>query len=60
MYRCRECGRTFEEPDYIEVCFESEAGVSGMFPNHNYGIVTECPYCEAYVDTQEDFDYGEE
>ena len=54
MYRCRECGRTFEEPDYIEVCFESEFGVSGMFPNSHYGVVAECPYCSAYVDVQED------
>ena len=45
MYRCPECGRTFEEPDYIEICYESECGVSSFFQDVHYGVVPECPYC---------------
>lgn len=45
MYRCSECGQKFEEPEYMEVCWESECGVGSMFPDMHYGVVPECPYC---------------
>ena len=46
MYRCRECGRTFDEPVYMEVCWEDFYGVGNEFLRRTYGTVTNCPYCE--------------
>ena len=50
MYRCRECGAVFEEPNYMEVCFEDECGVSGMFRDRHYGVRAECPECGMRID----------
>lgn len=50
MYRCPECGRIFEEPNYAEICWEAEYGVSGWFQDLHYGTVAECPYCETGID----------
>lgn len=54
MYRCRECKMTFEYPDYVEICFEDEYGVSSMFSTRNYGVVAQCPYCGHPVYEEED------
>lgn len=54
MYRCNECGRTFEDPFYDEVCLEDYYGVGGMFPNSTYGVIAKCPYCN--MDDIEEFD----
>ena len=60
MYRCPECGRTFEEPVHEEVCWEDFYGVGHEFFSRTYGTVTTCPYCGGYIDQQEDFDYEDE
>lgn len=54
MYRCSECERLFEEPEYHEVCWEAEYGVASMFQSLNYGTVAECPYCGHPIDTYMD------
>lgn len=54
MYRCRECGRTFDKPVYMEVCWEDFYGVGNEFLRRTYGTVTNCPYCEMPIDMQED------
>ena len=54
MYKCRECKRTFDYPDYVERCMEDYYGVSGMFPNRTYATFAECPYCGMPIDTEED------
>lgn len=54
MYRCRECGRTFDEPDYVEVCWEEFYGVGAEFLRKTYGNVTDCPYCGMPIDIYED------
>lgn len=54
MYKCRECYRKFEYPDYVERCYEDMYGVGGMFPDRHYAVFAECPYCGAPIDVQED------
>jgi len=54
MYKCPECKRTFEDPDYVERCMEDYYGVGGMFPNRTYAVFAECPYCGMPIDTEED------
>lgn len=49
MYKCPECGRLFEEPDYMEVCWEAEYGVASEFSSMSYGTVAVCPYCDTPV-----------
>lgn len=65
MWRCNECGRTFDTPDYVEICWEDEYGVMSMFPNHHYGVIAVCPECgdreiEETYDYEEEFDEFEE
>lgn len=54
MYRCRECERVFDEPDYIERCAEDYYGVGSMFPDRHYEVFVECPYCGAPIYLEED------
>lgn len=54
MYRCRECRRTFEYPDYVEICLEDEYGVGGLFPNRHYVTAVQCPYCGEPIYEEED------
>lgn len=54
MYKCRECDRTFEYPDYVEICFEDMYGVGRMFDNKHYGTFAQCPYCGEAIDIYED------
>lgn len=60
MYRCSECEEIFEEPCYDEFCWEDYYGVGSMFGNRNYGTIATCPFCGAYVNTEEDYYYDEE
>lgn len=61
MYKCRECAELFEEPDYIEICYEDYYGVGSMFPDKHYGVFCECPYCGHPIDIHEDcYDEDEE
>lgn len=60
MWKCPECGEIFEEPNYIEVCWEDEFGVGSMFPNRNYGTVAECPKCGTGIDIEYDIYYEED
>ena len=48
MYKCPECGAVFDEPEYIEICEEAEAGVASLFPNHHWTTVAVCPDCGDY------------
>ena len=36
MYRCPECRKTFEEPNFETVCMEDLYGVSSMFRDRHY------------------------
>ncbi len=60
MYKCPECGEIFEEPNYMEVCMEDFYGVGSMFPNRNYGTITQCPYCGEAINTDYDYFYEED
>ena len=60
MYKCPECGELFEEPDYIEVCWEDEYGVAGLFPDRHYGIVSECPHCGTPINEYDLYDEEED
>ena len=47
MYQCDRCKAMFEE-DEAETktfCYESEFGVSGLFPDRHYGSYIVCPEC---------------
>lgn len=54
MYRCYECGQIFEEPDYMEICWEDENGVRSMFEDRHYKVIAVCPYCQEYIDPEMD------
>ena len=54
MYKCPECERKFDYPDYTEVCLEDLNGVGSMFYDKHYGVIAECPYCGEAIDLQED------
>lgn len=60
MYKCPECGEIFEEPNYMEVCWEDYYGVGSMFPNRTYGTITQCPCCGEAINTDDDIYYEEE
>ena len=55
MYKCPECGEIFDEPDYMEVCWEDYNGVGSMFPDRHYGTIAQCPYCNEAIDTEYDY-----
>lgn len=59
MYKCPECGEIFDEPNYMEICWEDYYGVSSMFPNRNYGVVAKCPKCGIPINEEYDT-YDEE
>ena len=47
MLKCAKCGEIFDEDEvvYERVCWEDYYGVSGSFPNKNYGNIATCPHC---------------
>lgn len=45
MFQCIRCKATFEDPDCINVCYESEYGVASMFQDMHYGNTAVCPEC---------------
>lgn len=45
MYRCWNCGRRFDEPEYMEVCWEDYYGVGNEFFRKTYGVIPQCPSC---------------
>ena len=45
MYKCMNCGRIFEKPDYEQICMEDLYGVGGMFPNRTYKTIAYCGHC---------------
>jgi len=59
MYKCPECGRVFEEPNYETVCFEELYGVGSMFAGRHYGTFANCPHCGGSIDIEYDT-YDEE
>lgn len=54
MYRCRECGEIFEEPEFETVCFEEIYGVGSMFGDRHYGTFASCPKCGEAIDIEYD------
>ena len=60
MYKCPECGEIFEEPNYGGICYEEFYGVGSMFMDRHYGTITECPYCNEAINTDDDVYYEEE
>ena len=60
MLKCADCGEIFDEDEvvYERVCWEDYYGVSGSFPNKNYGNIATCPQCgsEELEDYWEDDD----
>jgi len=54
MYKCPECGRIFEEPNYETVCMEEWCGVSSMFGDRHYATFASCPECGESIDTEYD------
>ena len=60
MYKCLECGRIFEEPNYETICFEDLYGVRSMFEDRHWGTIATCPFCDEYVDPERNMYYGED
>lgn len=65
MLKCIDCGEIFDEDEAVmeRVCWEDYYGVSGSFPNKNYGSVGTCPHCGSmYIDdyVEEEDDESEE
>lgn len=58
MWKCNECEEWFDTPDYIEICYERECGVSSLFSDRHYTTVSVCPNCGSYC--IEEADYEEE
>ena len=61
-YICNNCKEIFSEPETMTGCYESDYGVSGMFPNSNYYTVDVCPFCGSTdIDDYcyEDYEYEE-
>jgi len=54
MYKCPECGKVFDEPEYETVCFEELYGVGSMFGDRHYGTFANCPHCGEAIDIEED------
>lgn len=54
MYKCPECGRIFEEPNYETICMEEYCGVSSMFGDRHYATFASCPECGESIDTEYD------
>ena len=55
MYRCNNCDEIFDEPESERIDLESYYGVGSLFPDHHYGYLSVCPYCNS-----EDFDEYDE
>ena len=49
MYRCLNCGCSFEEPDHETLSYEDYYGVGSMFPrgSHHYFTLHTCPGCNS-------------
>lgn len=46
MYKCRNCGRVFPEPEELETTYEDYYGVSDLFAYKTRLTLTTCPYCQ--------------
>jgi len=57
MYKCFNCGRRFEEPDYEDLSYEDYYGVGSEFPRagHHYFRLKRCPYCGS-DEVEEDYE----
>lgn len=58
MYKCFNCGSRFEDPDYLEICWEDEYSVGSMFERRTYSVIPTCPHCDSYE--IEEFDEEDE
>lgn len=59
MYRCPECGETFDELAYEDVCYEAECGVASLFKDRHWYTRSFCPCCQMSVSEDECY-YDEE
>ena len=55
IYKCQNCGQTFQEPEEVQTTYESYYGVMDLFPNYHLMTYYCCPYCH-----EEDFEEMEE
>lgn len=63
MFRCNECGRSFEdyEVGHRMVCWESYYGVSSSFMSSHYDDIDICPYCgSSDIEEFDEEDWNEE
>lgn len=62
MWKCGNCGRTFEEPEIELTSWEEYNGVSSLFSNSNPLELEVCPYCgdDGYLEEIDEEDLEEE
>lgn len=47
MWICENCGEEFQEPILRKTTFETEFGVSHLFPTSHECTIKECPRCNS-------------
>lgn len=61
MFKCINCGRTFDEPNEYHTTYEAEYGVSDLFGNSHKVTILQCPYCGAEeIEETDEYDYDED
>ena len=45
VWKCGECGETFNEPELVRTSYEDEFGVGDLFGNSTPMTIALCPYC---------------
>ena len=45
MYKCDDCGSTFDEPEIVSYCKEEYNGVADLFGHQTWGTYDACPDC---------------
>ena len=63
MYKCNECRKKFENPNYKRTTHEDEYGVGDLFSNKHYVVIETCPYCgsddiDEFYDEEEEVEDG--
>ena len=61
MWRCDDCGSTFDEPESVSYCKEEYNGVADLFGHQTWGTYDACPYCggediHSYAEDDDEFD----
>jgi len=65
MYKCPECGKVFDEPEYTETYWEDYNGISSWFDSRHTVTFASCPECGGAIDTEydtydEEYEYEDE